>query len=1182
MAMQSWQEGFSVRVRGRAQVAHSFSGEEFGTAQALHGITFTVDAVLSGPALLPHLNFLIDLTDAEAALREALAPYDRRNLDEMEEFAGQNTTCERFALAVWQRCAAALPPPPALTMLKIVVRESDLAFVEYERGLEAGAPPGLYTVAVRGRFMAARSLRGERFGASQRLHGATFIVDAHFHGRKLDASKGFLIDICLVERLLAESTAALHQTNLDQSLGGVNPTAVAVADAIGERLARGVAAEPLESLRLAVTEHFRPAGSRAAGEQLHTVVARGRCMIAHSFKGASFGAAQALHGCTYVVDARLSAPRVASDGGFPRERRELEAALALALGAYDRRNLDECAEFGGANTTCEMVARGVWARLAAALPAAAEGAAGGEVLSLSIRESDVACVAFQRALRPPAAAGTVLLVDLDAIEPAGQPEEAVASSPTGIVHRTPVERLAAVIPHAMYAISAEADGRAALVRLGLASLPPSRCLFGAATTSPAFWAQLPLTIGADAACLALVGGSDDVRAAAAAGGVRAPSPPLSADFPLDRALLAVVQCASSPRGAAHAARVEYLRAKRPADQAAYSAAVLDRLKEQLLPRLTPPRELRVLDLGAGILSMLAQVESLADAIGCAVVTYEAVDSDEALLAAAAAQLAERGFELSAAEEAAVTRATGASAAGAALHLTLRVADVLSLADQPAAPRDLVVASAFADLFPPPQLAALLARLAPGALAYLPITFDGVTRLEPPHNGVGSVPSDERVMAAYHEHLEAQGQYLHPSDFVRAVEAAGGAMLATGLSRLKLPPEAPLYPYMLDFVSTGTAVALWADGWDPAAWRELAIARRARFIVDNVDILLRLPEAVQPAGDSYQALELRAPRSVGFVLRTPPPLLDADTVEVRSIVSMISGGTELLMYRGDFDVSDEPLDKTIGGLKDAGLAYPMSYGYALVGTVTAAGAHVPMGWLGKRVFTFAPHAEAAYTRFPSLLEWCSPADAAFLPSAETALSIAHDAHPRTGEVVYVFGAGVIGLLVIAALQGSAAVTAVDPVASRRDLALRLGAAAAVSPEQLRRRAADVSIECSGNPAALQAALDGTRDAGTVVLASWYGRKAVTLALGTRFHRSHLKIIASQVSEVVGEHAARWSKARRFEAAWALIERVRPSEKLPLTTLPFPNAAEAYDLLDRGVATIAQLRYGEEAQPHRSRF
>ena len=113
-------------------------------------------------------------------------------------------------------------------------------------------------------------------------------------------------------------------------------------------------------------------------------------------------------------------------------------------------------------------------------------------------------------------------------------------------------------------------------------------------------------------------------------------------------------------------------------------------------------------------------------------------------------------------------------------------------------------------------------------------------------------------------------------------------------------------------------------------------------------------------------------------------------------------------------------------------------------------------------------------------------------------------------VHVFGCGVIGLLVVGALVHlGLVVVAIDPDASRRALALSLGAAAAHTPGAAPRRAADVTIESSGNPAALQGAIEGAMDCGRVVLASWYGKKPVALALGTRFHRSHLEIVASQV-------------------------------------------------------------------------
>ena len=88
------------------------------------------------------------------------------------------------------------------------MRESDVAHVEYERALGPGAAPGLYTVSVRSRFMAART-----WDAS--MQGATFVVDALFSGCDLDPAATFLFDICLADDLLSKAVAPLHQTCLD-------------------------------------------------------------------------------------------------------------------------------------------------------------------------------------------------------------------------------------------------------------------------------------------------------------------------------------------------------------------------------------------------------------------------------------------------------------------------------------------------------------------------------------------------------------------------------------------------------------------------------------------------------------------------------------------------------------------------------------------------------------------------------------------------------------------------------------------------------------------------------------------------------------------------------------------------------------------------------------------------------
>jgi hypothetical protein len=83
---------YSVAVRDRLMIAHSFKGELFGPARALHGCTYTVDAICKGTHLLPGTNYLVDICAAEAALHDALAQYHLRNLDDHADFGTDNTT----------------------------------------------------------------------------------------------------------------------------------------------------------------------------------------------------------------------------------------------------------------------------------------------------------------------------------------------------------------------------------------------------------------------------------------------------------------------------------------------------------------------------------------------------------------------------------------------------------------------------------------------------------------------------------------------------------------------------------------------------------------------------------------------------------------------------------------------------------------------------------------------------------------------------------------------------------------------------------------------------------------------------------------------------------------------------------------------------------------------------------
>jgi 6-pyruvoyl-tetrahydropterin synthase len=119
----------------------------------------------------------------------------------------------------------------------------------------------LFSVTVRDHIMVAHSFRGEVFGPAQRLHGATFVVDATFSGERLDAD-GIVVDIGRASEELRSVLADLNYRNLDDEpdLAGQNTTtevlAKVVADRIAERIAAGALGDAARELaRLTVTLH---------------------------------------------------------------------------------------------------------------------------------------------------------------------------------------------------------------------------------------------------------------------------------------------------------------------------------------------------------------------------------------------------------------------------------------------------------------------------------------------------------------------------------------------------------------------------------------------------------------------------------------------------------------------------------------------------------------------------------------------------------------------------------------------------------------------------------------------------------------------------------------------------------------------------------------------------------------
>src|SRR5437588_4536409 len=96
----------------------------------------------------------------------------------------------------------------------------------------------MFSVTVRDHMMIAHSLRGEAFGPAQRLHGATYVVDATFRRGALDADD-IVVDIGQATQVLHAVVAELTYRNLDEeaALAGMNTTTEALARLIADRLA---------------------------------------------------------------------------------------------------------------------------------------------------------------------------------------------------------------------------------------------------------------------------------------------------------------------------------------------------------------------------------------------------------------------------------------------------------------------------------------------------------------------------------------------------------------------------------------------------------------------------------------------------------------------------------------------------------------------------------------------------------------------------------------------------------------------------------------------------------------------------------------------------------------------------------------------------------------------------------
>lgn len=309
-------------------------------------------------------------------------------------------------------------------------------------------------------------------------------------------------------------------------------------------------------------------------------------------------------------------------------------------------------------------------------------------------------------------------------------------------------------------------------------------------------------------------------------------------------------------------------------------------------------------------------------------------------------------------------------------------------------------------------------------------------------------------------------------------------------------------------------------------------------------------------------------------------LGAKEVLVDTVCSAVSSGTEMLVYRGQMP-GDIAVDSTIKTLKESTFKYPIAYGYSCVGRLAKLGDEIDSGkWkIGDLVFAFREHCdrfiadECTLIKVPDAI---APENACLFPAMETAVSISFDAEVGPGESVLIVGQGSIGLLVsktLKTLYPLSEIYAAELDERRAGIAATICRRANVNPtgtDKLLRT--DITVDTSGNSSGLDTAITMCRDYGRIVLASWFGNKDVSLtSLGGAFHRSHCKIIASQVSEIPVHLRGRWTKERRYDLVWKLISLIKPADILETSYARIEDGARVFGEIEAGKHVQVVFKY-----------
>ena len=311
-------------------------------------------------------------------------------------------------------------------------------------------------------------------------------------------------------------------------------------------------------------------------------------------------------------------------------------------------------------------------------------------------------------------------------------------------------------------------------------------------------------------------------------------------------------------------------------------------------------------------------------------------------------------------------------------------------------------------------------------------------------------------------------------------------------------------------------------------------------------------------------------------------IERDEVRVQVEFAAPKHGTELADFRGTtpfingkFDpdwkiftqrTEDEPRGIEFGDLP---------IGNMFVGKVIEVGEDVSEFAIGDRVCSYGPIKETQIVKavnnykLRKMPEGASVRNAVSYDPAQFALGAIRDGHVRPGDNVVVIGLGAIGQIAVqlAAKLGAGVVIAIDPIAHRREIAVKYGAHYALDNTQCDagfeikrltdKLGADVIIETSGNVFALQSALRGLAYGGTIAYAAFSKPFGPGLWLGQEGHFNYGKIIFTRACSEPSPDYPRWNRKRIEDTCWQmLMNGYLDCSEIIDPIIPFEEAAEGF--------------------------